>query len=282
MRAWLARLFQIYVVELRSAADRASDRARAASPDPDRKMLVVLATALTSLLFLAYFGNLQRLEHWALVLEFLGGDEWAMRFERALTVGEDRRIVQKVFWVTARIIAYILLPMAAILVFFPGRRRRALIDTLGIGVQGLIRHVPVYGFFLAVIAPFVIAASFLDGFQAKYPFYRLAADEALWPWFFAWEVLYALQFVGLEVFYRGFLLHGLKERLGYASIFVTLLPYTMIHFQKPLPEALGSVVAGFALGTMSLKSGSVWWGAALHVIVAWAMDFLSLAHQRFG
>jgi hypothetical protein len=38
-------------------------------------------------------------------------------------------------------------------------------------------------------------------------------------------------------------------------------------------------VAGFVLGTMSLESGAIWWGAALHVVVAWTMDALCLYHQ---
>jgi hypothetical protein len=52
--------------------------------------------------------------------------------------------------------------------------------------------------------------------------------------------------------------------------------YCMIHFQKPLPECCGSIVAGVALGLMSLKTRSVLLGAALHISVAWTMDGFAL------
>jgi hypothetical protein len=50
----------------------------------------------------------------------------------------------------------------------------------------------------------------------------------------------------------------------------------MIHFGKPLPEAIGSIVTGFVLGTMCLESRSIWGGAFVHVSVACGMDLLSL------
>ena len=51
-------------------------------------------------------------------------------------------------------------------------------------------------------------------------------------------------------------------------MFVAVVPYCMIHFQKPLPEALGAIVAGVVLGALSLRTGSVLGGAAVHVAVA--------------
>jgi membrane protease YdiL (CAAX protease family) len=57
----------------------------------------------------------------------------------------------------------------------------------------------------------------------------------------------------------------------------------MIHFYKPMPEAFASIVAGLALGYMSLRTHSIWLGAAIHVTVALSMDFASLWRQgRLG
>ncbi|WP_437911717.1 CPBP family glutamic-type intramembrane protease [Sorangium sp. So ce302] len=129
------------------------------------------------------------------------------------------------------------------------------------------------------MAPFLFGASLSPAFQAKYPYYKLAPGEGPWPWLWAWEALYAAQFVALEFFYRGFFVHGIRRALGYSSIFAMMVPYAMIHFGKPLPEALGSVLAGFILGTVSLKSDSIWGGCAIHIVVATSMDLLSLAHR---
>lgn len=57
--------------------------------------------------------------------------------------------------------------------------------------------------------------------------------------------------------------------------------YCMIHFEKPLTEAMGSIVAGIVLGFLSYRTCSVWMGAALHVIIAISMVFLKLWHQGF-
>jgi membrane protease YdiL (CAAX protease family) len=94
-----------------------------------------------------------------------------------------------------------------------------------------------------------------------------------------WEAFYFLQFVGLEFFFRGFMVHALKKHFGFYSVFVMMVPYCMIHFGKPLPEAFGAILAGIILGILSLKSNLIWLGVLLHFSVALAMDCFSLMHR---
>jgi membrane protease YdiL (CAAX protease family) len=49
---------------------------------------------------------------------------------------------------------------------------------------------------------------------------------------------YALQFVGVEAFFRGYLTFGLAPRFGWLAVPIMTVPYTMIHFAKPMPEAV--------------------------------------------
>jgi membrane protease YdiL (CAAX protease family) len=60
------------------------------------------------------------------------------------------------------------------------------------------------------------------------------------------------------------------------SIFVMMVPYCMIHFGKPMPETLGAILAGIVLGTLSLKSRSIFLGILIHYSVAIAMDLMAL------
>ena len=93
-----------------------------------------------------------------------------------------------------------------------------------------------------------------------------------------WELLYAAQFLSLEFFFRGFLLHGLRRALGANAIFVMLVPYCMIHYGKPMPETIGAIGAGLILGTLAMRTRSIWGGVMIHVGVAVSMDMLALGY----
>lgn len=147
----------------------------------------------------------------------------------------------------------------------------------GVKLRGWSVGWKIYLVFVAVMVPLVLVMSATEHFQRAYPFYRgWSPEKDGWERLLVWEVAYALQFVALEFFFRGFLVHGLKHRFGVYAVFVMTVPYCMIHFQKPLAECVASIVAGVALGLMSLKTRSVWLGAALHISVAWGMDTCSL------
>lgn len=277
MRPWtfLRGVHQEYVVDLRAKVDAVAGP----SPRADRQLQVVVFTVLACLILMRFYGSASHLKYPIDLLRGLGLDGAAEAFRAALFAGPNQQFNRKVFWASARVLGYVVVPMTVAALALRGRDGPSLRELFGLETRHFFRHVRAYLLMLAVIMPFVVGASFAPAFQAKYPFYRLQSGEGLWPWFVAWEGLYALQFLSLEIFYRGFMVHGLKPRLGHASIYVMMIPYMMIHFGKPLPECVGSIIAGFVLGTMSLKSGAIWWGAILHVVVAVTMDLLSLYHQ---
>ncbi|MGD9590086.1 MAG: CPBP family intramembrane glutamic endopeptidase [Pyrinomonadaceae bacterium] len=128
-----------------------------------------------------------------------------------------------------------------------------------------------------VMLPLVYLMSLTEGFAAKYPFLRIYNDEHyLGQTFLLWELIYFMQFLGLEFFFRGFLVHTLKRSLGLYSIFVMTVPYCMIHFGKPPAETISAIAAGIFLGWLSYRNGSIWLGLALHCAVALSMDILAL------
>ncbi len=186
------------------------------------------------------------------------------------------RILRLAYWSGTSVVAYFVVPVLVIWLFF----KRSLSE-YGLPVPG--RSTP-FGFCLVlflVMLPFVLVASFTDAFQSSYPFYE-HADRSVAD-FLVWQLIYASQFFALEFFYRGFLIHGLKRRLGIYAIFVSMIPYVMIHFGKPLPETLGSIIAGIALGALSYHLRSIWPGVFLHIVIALAMDVFSLSAQgRIG
>jgi len=186
-----------------------------------------------------------------------------------------RRFWSSTIWAIGQIVTYTLPPLIVWALFF----RRPLADW-GVKLRGAFAGWWVYVLMFAFMAPFIWLVSFSPAFLETYPFYKPSDGEPLWPRFIAWEAVYFLQFVALEFFFRGFLLHSLRRRLGVYSIFVMTIPYCMIHFGKPLPETLGAIGAGVVLGFMSLKTRSIWMGALLHIAVAGTMDWLALPRLR--
>ncbi len=129
----------------------------------------------------------------------------------------------------------------------------------------------------AVMLPLVYLMSLTEGFAAKYPFLRIYDGEPyIGRTLLIWELIYFVQFFGLEFFFRGFLVHSLKRSLRLYSIFVMTVPYCMIHFGKPPAETLAAIAAGVFLGWMSYRNGSIWLGLALHCSVAFSMDIFAL------
>lgn len=145
----------------------------------------------------------------------------------------------------------------------------------GFRFRGIGAHLPVYGLMYLVMLPVLIWVSSFESFLSYYPFYSRASEGGLAFWLY--ELGYGLQFVGVEAFFRGFMTFGLLPRLGALSVVVMTVPYTMIHFSKPMPEAVAAIVAGLVLGVLAVKSKSFVPGIFLHVAVAITMDLLVLA-----
>lgn len=280
-RAWYALFIQTYH---KAEAEAQAERRMAELPAPqagcqpavpraDRETIVVLLTAALALTFLNYAGGSGGLAAIIQGLQALGlsaGDQ----LQALRTHPETAELTRLAHWAGTCLVAYVAIPVLAIKLLI-GRPLRE----YGLQWRGMLDHAWVYGAMLLAMMPAVAAVSFTDGFQAKYPFYRLHEGERLWPGFACWELIYALQFLALEFFFRGFLVHGTRRRLGYYAVLAMTIPYTMIHFQKPLLETLGAVIAGVVLGTLSLKTRSIWWGACLHIAVAYTMDFAALRQQ---
>lgn len=122
-----------------------------------------------------------------------------------------------------------------------------------------------------LMIPVVIAAvKVYPPFLEKYPFCKEVANS--WQAFLPYQLAYGIYMFSWEFFFRGFMLFGLEKRFGKYSILIQTIPFAVMHFSKPLPEALGSIVAGVLLGVLALETRSFIYGAAIHWFVAMTMD----------
>ena len=242
---------EIFVDQWR-AIDAETARDPADAGRSDVQVLVILITVAASLTLQEYLGGHDAYE---LLFPRNGGRYWELR--------------SFAWWSGWRVFGYVGIPMI-VLACLPGQRIR----DYHVSLRGFFDHLWIYAALFALVLPAVVYASTTTAFRETYPFYRIAnrsyTDLALW------ELLYAAQFLSLEFFFRGFILHGLRRALGANAIFVMLVPYCMIHYGKPLPETLGAIGAGLILGTLAMRTRSIWGGVLIHVGVATAMDVLAL------
>jgi membrane protease YdiL (CAAX protease family) len=250
--AWLVDGLRRISIDQWRAIDAETVRAPGQAGAASLPVLAVLLTAAASLTLQEYLGSH---DAYARLFPPDGSAYWELRYY--------------VWWSSWRVTGYVLVPML-VLACLPGQR----ITDYHISLRGFFKHLWVYAVLFALVTPAVIVTSTLDSFRQIYPFYRLAnrsyADLAMW------EALYAAQFLALEFFFRGFLLQGLRRALGANAIFVMLVPYCMIHYGKTLAETLGAIVAGLILGTLAMRTRSIWGGVVIHIGVAATMDVLAL------
>jgi hypothetical protein len=138
-----------------------------------------------------------------------------------------------------------------------------------------------YALILLLAVPLLVAASLRPDFLASYPRFEpgiasVPQGPHFWPSLLTFELLYAVQFIALEVFFRGFMVMSLEAYIGSGSVPVMMCVYTFIHFVKPMPEALASVVGGYFLGVIALYSRSVLGGVVVHIGIALTLEILSL------
>jgi membrane protease YdiL (CAAX protease family) len=177
------------------------------------------------------------------------------------------------WWAGTRIGGYVL-PFFVWKIFF---RKDSILD-LGLRTRGFFDHAWIYGLFLSIVLPAMLVVANQPDFGSYYPFYKNATRS--WFDFLVWEAMYFAQFFALEMFFRGFWLGVLRKSFGSGAIFAMAVPYCMIHFGKPYLEAVGAIVAGIALGSLSMRTKSIYQGFLVHITVAALMDWLSLRRRH--
>lgn len=183
------------------------------------------------------------------------------------------------WWFGCSLMLYLIVPLV-LSVATKGSFHRKYGFGLGNWRQGLL----ITGVFLAVMLPAAFIASRLDAFKGIYPLAGNAAFQlnvdgkavTSLGLFVVYELCYFLYFVGWEFLFRGWMLNGLLPKLGrVGAVLAQMAPFAVMHLGKAELEALGSIIAGIALGILALRTRSFWYGALLHGIIAVFMDVVS-------
>jgi membrane protease YdiL (CAAX protease family) len=174
----------------------------------------------------------------------------------------------RLWWGLTRVGGY-LLPLAVWPLLF---KRDSLLD-FGLRPRGFREHAWIYALCVAIMVPLLLVVSRQGDFATYYPLYKQAGRS--WRDFLLWETIYIAQFLALEIFFRGWWIRATRV-FGVGAIWSMVVPYCMIHFGKPYLEACGALVAGVVLGSLSMRTRSIYAGFLVHGTVAILMDVLAL------
>jgi hypothetical protein len=130
---------------------------------------------------------------------------------------------------------------------------------------------------LLIMLPLVAAASTQADFLEVYPKLKAIAsvyNEGHLTWWhkLLFELSYGGDFIGIELFFRGFLILAFIKWAGKDAILPMACFYCTIHFGKPLGECISSYFGGIILGIVVYNTRSILGGLMVHLGIAWMME----------
>jgi hypothetical protein len=134
-----------------------------------------------------------------------------------------------------------------------------------------------YFLLLLLLVPLIALAATQHDFLRVYPKVRNIAfvnglAHPAWPWKLLYELSYGLDFLSIEIFFRGLLVIGLARYAGANVVLPMAAFYCTIHFGKPLGECISSFFGGLILGVLALRTRSILGGLMVHLGLAWMME----------
>lgn len=134
-----------------------------------------------------------------------------------------------------------------------------------------------YVFMLACMLPLIAVASTQHDFLAMYPKIKSVlhiGNNIHTNWFhkLIFELSYGSDFLGIEIFFRGFLILAFIKWVGKDAILPMTCFYCTIHFGKPLGECISSYFGGLLLGIVVSNTRSIYGGLIVHLGIAWLME----------
>ncbi len=188
---------------------------------------------------------------------------------------EFRELAGWAWWFGLRGLTGFILPALCLRLIF---KRSAAEMGLGLGDWKLARTIVLVYLPLAFLGAWVLSGQ--AAFQVRYPPFRPAAFH--WGLFFTFEAFSLFYWIGWEYLWRGFVLFGTARTFGVYAIFIQMVPFAMLHYGKPLPEAILSIAGGLAVGALVWRCRAFWIAVPLHVTQIFALDFWCALRHRTG
>jgi len=129
---------------------------------------------------------------------------------------------------------------------------------------------------VAVMAPVMIALTYPSSrdpqFLSQYPLFKGAGVSA--GAFIQHAFLYLAYYIGYEIFMRGFIQLGLREKFGdWHAILIQTAISCIFHIGKPDGEIYSSILGGLIWGIVVFRSRSLWYVLLVHWLLGVSLDY---------
>ncbi len=134
-----------------------------------------------------------------------------------------------------------------------------------------------YLLMLLIMVPLIAFASTQADFLKAYPKLQqvdFIASKSSHSWLYKllFEFSYGIDFITIELFFRGFLVFAFVRYVGIDAILPMAVFYCSIHFGKPVFECISSFFGGLLLGIIAYRTQSIIGGIMIHLGIAWMME----------
>jgi len=129
---------------------------------------------------------------------------------------------------------------------------------------------------VVVMAPVMIGLTYPSAkdpqFLAEYPLFKGAGVSA--GAFLQYAFLYLTYYLGYEIFMRGFIQFGLREKFGdWHAILIQTAISCLFHIGKPDGEIYSSILGGLIWGIVVFRSRSLLYVLLVHWLLGVSLDY---------
>lgn len=169
-------------------------------------------------------------------------------------------------------VLFALIPLTLVLLFRESGRDYGL--RLGDWKFGIIA--------VAILFPLIAGSLYLDSktaaMQAAYPIDK-AATQSIQA-FLRLEIPCLLFLMAWEFIFRGFMLFGLRSRVGvWLAICIQTIPSSLWHIGLPVKVTLAAIPAGIMFGLLAIRTNSLIWPILLHYLIWVGLDLFVALNQ---
>ena len=185
----------------------------------------------------------------------------------------DVYLYEYIYWFIGDFITFFIIPILIIRFFLLEKTKN-----YGLQIGEYKIGLTISLIFILVMFVSIWFFSSTPDFVSKYP--HLLSVRNDWSRFLVYEIGMLLYMISWEFMWRGYMLFGLKEKFGYYSVLIQMIPFVILHNGKPAPETFGAILGGIALGILALRTNSIYYCVITHMGVMLSIDLLSTLRYR--